>query len=291
LDVPEGWKAAPASQAFKLASAGDHAKLTFTITPPAQSASGKIAARAVVNGAQYTTGRQEIHYDHIPFLLLQPKARLTAVSLDLATRGKRVGYLPGAGDSIAECLREMGYSVTQLTGADLRTEKLKDLDAVVVGVRAINTRTDLAANIKGLFDYVEAGGTVVEQYNRPDNVSTPLAPYTVHLSSLRVTDEDSKVTFLAPDHPVLNTPNKITSADFENWVQERSIYLPDQWDAHFTPILACADPGEQPPNSALLVAKFGKGYYVYTSLVFFRQLPAGNPGSYRLFANLVSLGK
>jgi hypothetical protein len=186
----------------------------------------------------------------------------------------------------------MGYTVRMLDDADLTTDGLRDLDAIVIGIRAFNVRTNLAVQLPALFAYVEAGGTIVEQYNRPDGLKTDkLTPYDLRLSGERVTDENAPVTFLAPDHPVLNTPNKITKVDFEGWVQERGIYFPSQCDEHFTPILACNDPGESPLNGGLLVAQYGRGYFVYTSLVFFRQLPAGVPGAYRLFANLVSLGK
>jgi hypothetical protein len=193
---------------------------------------------------------------------------------------------------VADSLKQMGYAVTMLTDADLAPEKLRDFDAVVIGVRAFNVRTNLASRLPGLFAYVEAGGTVVAQYNRPENSRTlKLAPYDLRLSGDRVTDENAMMTFLAPDHPALNTPNKITSADFDGWVQERGIYFPNLWDEHFTPILACSDPGEAPLKGGLLVAQYGKGYFVYTGLVFFRELPAGVPGAYRLFANLISLGK
>jgi hypothetical protein len=139
---------------------------------------------------------------------------------------------------------------------------------------------------------VQSGGTVIAQYNRPDGLNdTALAPYDLHVAGGRVTDETAEMTPLAPDHPVLNTPNKIGPADFDGWVQERGIYFPDRWDDHFIPIFACHDPGEAPLKGSLLVARYGKGYYVYTGLVFFRELPAGVPGAYRLFANLISLGK
>ncbi len=186
----------------------------------------------------------------------------------------------------------MGYEVKTLSGSDLTPENLRDLDAVVIGVRAFNVRDDLAAHLSDLFAYVEGGGTVVAQYNRPNGLrTTKLAPYDLRLSDARVTDENAPVTFLAPDHPVLNTPNKITAADMEGWVQERGIYFPTSWDEHFTPILAAGDPGETPLKGGLLVAKYGRGHFVYTGLVFFRELPAGVPGAYRLFANLVSLGR
>jgi hypothetical protein len=222
---------------------------------------------------------------------------MKAVCLDLAVRGRRVGYLPGAGDSTEASLVEMGYSVTRLSGADLTAEKLGGLDAVVIGVRAFNTRADLAPNLPGLFAYVEAGGTVVEQYNTPGGLQTPqLTPYSLkldrNLPCFRVTDENSKVTLLLPDHPAFNEPNRIGPADFEGWVQERGLDFASDWDAqHLVPLIACSDPGEPPLKGGLLVARYGKGTIVYTGLSFFRQLPAGVPGAYRLFANLVSLGK
>ncbi len=292
LEAPADWKIVPAKQPFHLAKAGDQAKLTFTVTAPSQPANAAITARAEIGGKQYDNERVVIDYPHIPLQLLQPPARLKAVCLHLATRGHKIGYVPGAGDSVAQSLEEMGYAVTTLTGADLTPEKLKDLDAIVFGVRAFNVRHDLAAQMPAVFAYVEAGGNVIEQYNRPNGLQTEkLAPYELHLSGERVTDETAPVTFLAPDHPALNTPNKITSADFDGWIQERGIYYPDRWDDHFTPLLACNDPGESPLKGGLLVARYGKGYFVYTGLVFFRELPAGVPGAYRLFANLVSLGK
>ena len=292
LDVPKGWMVAPAKQPFHLDAAGDRVQLTFTVTAPAQSATGELSAMARIGEAIFGSRRVVIRHDHIPTQLLQPPAHLKAVALDLAIRGRRVGYLPGAGDSVAEGLEEMGYEVTQLTGADLEPERLRGFDAVVIGVRAFNVRNDLAARMPALFAYVEAGGNVVVQYNRPDGLkSNKLAPYDLRLSQGRVTDENAAVTFLAPDHPTLTTPNKITAADFEGWVQERGIYYPGQWDAHFTAILASNDPGEPPLKGGLLVADHGRGHFIYTGLVFFRQLPAGVPGAYRLLANLVSLGK
>jgi hypothetical protein len=186
----------------------------------------------------------------------------------------------------------MGYSVKMLDDTNLTPEQLRELDAVVIGVRAFNVRDNIASQLPVLFAYVENGGTIIAQYNRPDGLKTNrLAPFDLRLSGDRVTDEKAAVTFLAPDHLVLNTPNKITSADFDGWIQERGIYFPNQWDEHFTPILAFNDPGESPLKGGLLVAQYGKGYFVYTGLVFFRQLPDGVPGAFRLFANLISLGK
>jgi LmbE family N-acetylglucosaminyl deacetylase len=297
LDAPEGWKVSPASQSFQLGKIGDQTKLTFTVTAPAQLTSANITARVEINGAHYANERIVISYPHIPVQLLQPVARFKAVTLDLAIRGKKVGYLSGAGDSVAAALEQMGYVVTQLAGADLTPEKLKGFDAVVIGVRAFNERSDLAENLPGLWAYVQQGGTVIAQYNRPDRLRTAqLGPYNLSIAGqappLRVTDENAPVQFLVPEHPALNTPNKITSADFDGWVQERGAYFPSSWDdQHYSALLAMSDPGETQPSSSVLVAKYGQGYYVYTALGWFRQLPAGVPGAYRLFANLVSLGK
>lgn len=292
LDAPAGWKVTPASLPFRLTAVGDKAKVSFTVTAPPQPTTGEITAHATVNGVSCDTGRFEIHYPHIPTLLLQPQARVRGVALNLATRGKEVGYLPGAGDSVAQAIEEMGYHVTTLTGADLTLDRLKGFDAVVIGVRAFNVRTDLAEHVPALFAYVEGGGNLIEQYNRPDGLKTnKLAPYDLSLSGLRVTDENAPVTLLAPDHPALNTPNKIIPSDFDGWIQERGIYYPNQWDAHFTPILAAGDSGEEPLKGGLLIAPYGRGIFVYTGIVWFRQLPAGVPGAYRLFANLISLGK
>jgi LmbE family N-acetylglucosaminyl deacetylase len=292
LEKPSGWVVSPAGQAFHLMTVGQRARFTFTLTAPSQAGTSKIIADAEIDGAHYRNQREEINYPHIPPQLLQPLASLKAVSLELATRGHTIGYLPGAGDSLGENMREMGYTVKILDDSNLTADELSGLDAVVIGVRAFNVRNGLAAKMPALFAYVQNGGTMIVQYNRPDrSLVNPIAPYALHLSGDRVTDETAAITFLAPEHPVLNSPNKITSADFDGWVQERGIYFPDQWDAHFTPILACHDPGESPLQGSLLVARCGKGYYVYTGLVFFRELPAGVPGAYRLFANMLSLGK
>ncbi len=300
LDAPAGWHASPEKADFHLAATGDRARIAFTVAAPGAPAAGVISARAQVDGASYGSGRVSINYGHIPPQLLQPPARMKALSLQLAIRGRRVGYVPGssgAGDSVAGCLEQMGFEVTELAGADLTAERLGGLDAVVIGVRAFNTRTDLAARLPALFAYVEAGGTVVEQYNAPGGLQTPsLAPYELKISRdlphYRVTDEHAPVELLAPGDPAFTTPNRIVAADFDGWVQERGLDFASEWDTgHFKALLACSDAGEAPLKGGLLVAQYGRGYYVYTGLSFFRQLPAGVPGAYRLFANLVSLGK
>lgn len=297
VDVPAGWKIDPAAQAFRISPAGGKVEFSFAVTAPAQPGVSRVAVHAAMNGQRYANDRSEIRYDHIPPQILQPPARGRLVVLDVATRGKTVGYLPGAGDDTAKAIAQLGYTVQTLTGADLTAERLRGLDAVVIGVRAFNERDDLESHLPGLFAYVEQGGNVIAQYNRPSRSGAMrLGPYPLSIQGsapdLRVTDERAPVTFLAPEHPILNTPNRIGPADFEGWVQERGAYFPSSWDeAHYATVLAMSDPGEAPLRSSVLVARYGKGCYVYTGLAFFRQLPAGVPGSYRLLANLLALGK
>jgi len=292
LEAPTDWRVSPPSRSFRLREAGERLRVTFMVTAPASSATATLGASVRVNGTRFWTRRIELRYEHIPFQLVQPAATLKALSVDLSTRGQHVGYVTGAGDDVADALEQMGYRVTLLSVADVTADRLRDLDAVVIGIRAFDTRPDLSTHLLTLFVYVEAGGTLIAQYNRAEGLGESwMAPFRLHISRDRVTDEDAPVTFLAPDHPALTTPNRITAADFAGWVQERGLYFPDRWDDRFTAVVASADPGEAPLRGGLLVARHGQGYFVYTSLAWFRQLPAGVPGAYRLFANLVSLGK
>ncbi|HTO03582.1 MAG TPA: PIG-L family deacetylase [Opitutus sp.] len=298
LETPNNWKvSAPAARSFNFKDAGDRQRFQFTVHAPSQPTTARFGACAKVNGREIRNIRSEVRYDHLPRQLLQPPARLRATALDVKVKAKTIGYLPGAGDAVAASLEQLGCTVSQLNTTDLSPEKLRDFDAVVLGVRAFNERGELSERLPNLLSYVENGGTVIVQYNRPNGLKDkPLGPYPLSIQGgapqFRVTDENAAVTFLAPDHPALNTPNKITSGDFAGWLQERGAYFPSEWDeAHYTALLAMNDPGQDPLKSGLLVAKHGSGYFVYTGLSFFRQLPAGVPGAYRLFANLISLGK
>lgn len=295
LELPAGWKATPAAQPFTLAAVGAKSRLTFAVTAPPAASTATLGAVATIGTATYRHARDEVNYPHIPPQVLQPLARQRAVAFDVAVTAKKIGFLPGAGDDIPAALAQLGCTVTTLTDADLTPEKLAAFDAVVTGVRAFNVREGLSANLAGLFAWVEQGGTVITQYNRPgrDIKTDRLAPFALTLggNDARVTDEDAAITLLEPNHPAFNVPNKLTPADWTGWVQERGAYFGTTWGPEFTPLLACNDAGEKPQRGGLLVARHGKGYYVYTGLGFFRQLPAGVPGAYRLFANLISLGK
>jgi hypothetical protein len=223
---------------------------------------------------------------------LFPQASVKLVKLDLVKKGTNIGYIMGAGDEIPENLRQVGYTVTLLEKDDVNAANMKKYDAVILGVRAFNTVDWLAFKNKELFDYAKQGGTVIVQYNTSNALVTrDIAPFPLTLSRERVTVEEAEVRFLDKGHAVLMNPNKISSADFSGWVQERGLYFGGTWDSNFIPVLSSNDPGEPARDGGLLIAKYGEGYYVYTGYAWFRQLPAGVPGAYRLFVNLISLGK
>jgi len=292
LKHPKGWTISPESQSFKLDSKGESLTVIFTVQPPKKQSEGMLKPIVQIGDKEYDKELIEINYDYIPFqnVLLPSKAKIVHISLQ--KKGQHIGYLKGAGDAIPESLKQIGYSVTTISPSELTKDNLEQYDAIVVGIRAYNIIPELAFKQKELNTYVENGGTLILQYNtRHRLVTKELAPYPLTLSRDRVTDEFSEVEILDPKHPVLNTPNKITSTDFEGWVQERGLYFPDTWAEEFTPILGMNDKNYPQTKGSLLVAEYGKGYYIYTGLSFFRELPAGVSGAYRLFANLLSIGK
>ena len=245
-----------------------------------------------VDGEFYTDELIEIDYEHIPFQTVLMPSESKVVRLDIKKRGNNIGYIEGAGDVVPESLRQIGYNVTIIKPDQISPENLSNFDAIVLGIRAYNIVDELKFKQKFLLDYVNEGGNLVIQYNTNRGIKVDdLAPYNLNLSRDRVTDENALVRILEPNHPILNFPNKITKQDFEGWVQERGLYFPDEWSKEFTPLLAANDKEEASKEGALLVAKYGKGNYIYTGLSFFREFPAGVSGAYRLFANLLSAGK
>ncbi|GJM28336.1 MAG: GlcNAc-PI de-N-acetylase [Cyclobacteriaceae bacterium] len=292
LVVPDGWKALPEQVSFELSQKGEEQQVEFIVYPPSSPGEGIISAVAEVGGKSYRMESVTIQYDHIPNQLLLPEASVKVVKLDITTGGQRIGYVMGAGDDIPNSLRQIGYTVDILEPDDLTVINLKGYHAVILGIRALNTVQRLKFKMPELLSYVEEGGTLIVQYNTSHRlVTNDFAPYPINLSRDRVSVEDAPVTLLDPNHRLLNHPNKITAADFDGWVQERGLYFPDQWDQRYQPILSINDPGESPKQGGLLVTKYGEGHYIYTGLSWFRELPAGVPGAYRLFANLVSLGQ
>jgi LmbE family N-acetylglucosaminyl deacetylase len=289
LDAPKGWQIEPASVPVELKAADAESFATFTIQAPSDRAEGTLRAIVNVERRDYSFARERISYQHIGDYTLMPSAEAKVVRSDIKRKGELIGYIPGAGDDIPQSLQQIGYTVKVLDGPDIAAETLKRFDAVVLGIRAYNTQDHIAAWQNELLAYVKAGGVVVVQYNTTDLKTKEIGPYPLEITRERVTDENAEMRILAPDHPVLNTPNKIGADDFKGWVQERGLYFPTKWDPNWTPLLSCNDPGEKPLDGGLLVAKSGSGYFVYTGYAFFRQLPAGVPGAYRLFANMVSL--
>ncbi|MCP4459609.1 MAG: PIG-L family deacetylase [Cytophagales bacterium] len=292
LNLPDGWKSAPESQNVELVIKGEEQVFTFEITPPAGASEGLLEALMTVDGKSYDRGRVVIEYDHIPTQTLFPKSGTRVVKLDLKKKGNSIGYIEGAGDDLPNNLTQIGYTVTMLEKDDVSATNLAQFDAVILGVRAFNTVSWLAYKNQDLFEYVKNGGNVIVQFNTSHRLVTQeVAPFPLKLSRDRVAVEEAEVRIIAENHDVLNTPNKITSEDFDNWVQERGLYFPNEWSDDFAAILSSNDPGEDRRDGGLLVAKYGEGYYVYSGYSWFRQLPAGVPGAYRLFTNLISLGK
>jgi hypothetical protein len=292
LAAPQGWEVSPASIPIDLKAADAEMVATFSVKPPNQNGEGTLQAIVSIDSRDYSLERVRISYPHIGVQTLMPPAQAKLVRADIRKKGERIGYIPGAGDDVPESLRQIGYSVKMLSEPEITAKNLAQFSAVVLGIRAYNTQDRISNWLPELFAYVKEGGVAIAQYNTLADLKTnQLGPYPLEISRDRVTDENAQVRVLAPNNPLMNIPNKITPMDFDGWVQERGLYFPNKWDPSWTPILSCNDPKEKPLEGGLLVAKSGKGFFIYTSYSWFRQLPAGVPGAYRLFANMLSLGK
>ncbi len=265
--------------------------------PVFDSLGNRHSAIYIVKDQLYKTDRtayvelHQINYDHIPAISYIQPAIFTSENFDLKIEGNLVGYIPGAGDKIPEALQQMGYKVITLHENEMSPGYLKQFDAIVTGVRAYNTQPWLSNAYDALMQYVKDGGVLLAQYNTNNNIGpmrSKIGPYPFTIGAKRITDEEAKVNFLIPDHPALNYPNKITDKDFDGWIQERSTYHAENIDSNYKRIFSMKDPGEQEDDGALVIANYGKGRFVYAGMVFFRELPAGVPGAYRLFANLIA---
>src|SRR5579884_410887 len=299
IDAPAGWTVEPKSRPFQIAEAGNQAVFSFNVTPPSGETTGALRASAISGGRTVDVGLDVIDYSHIPPQALFPPAATKIVRADIRLTAKNIGYIMGAGDDVPDALRQLGATVTLLTPDDLSRADLSRFDAIVTGVRAYNTRPDLRANEQRLLDYMQNGGTVVVQYNVLEGgplgpsagTVARIGPYPITISHDRVVNEDAPVKFLDPASPLLHAPNEITERDFQGWIQERGLYFATKWDAHYRPLFETEDAGEKPLEGATLVTHYGKGTYIFTALSFFRELPAGVPGAYRLFANFLSAGR
>jgi len=294
LRVPEGWTVDKASLPVQIEKNGNEKTYSFLVTPPASESEGVISPILTIDGDEISRELVTIAYDHIPTQSVLMPSETKVVRLNIEKAGQNIGYIMGAGDEVPESLEQIGYTVHLIDPTDIQPGSLDKYDAVVVGIRAYNVVDELKFKQTFLLNYVKNGGNLIIQYNTSGRTGLKfdnLAPYTLEVSRDRVTDENAAVTLLNPKHPMVNFPNKIEPRDFEGWVQERGLYFPDHWDDAFTPILSMADPGETPKEGSLLIASYGKGTYIYTGLSFFRELPAGVSGAYKLFANMLSQNK
>ena len=291
LDAGLEWMISEAKP-YKIEQAGGKQTVYFQVIPPQQQLVSELRATVTHQGKTYFNGLSVVDYEHIDKQFVFQPATAIIERLNLIVPDRSIGYITGSGDDVAESLRQIGLDVTELSADELSKEVLSNFDVIILGIRAFNTQNSLAYNNKLLWEFAQQGGVVINQYNTNRSlVTNEIAPLPLQLSRNRISEENAELTILAPNHPVMTTPNRITNADFENWVQERGLYFADEWSDEFTSILEGNDTGEEPKQGMLLVAPYGDGYYVYTGLSFFRELPAGVPGAYRLFVNLLSLGE
>lgn len=308
IEVPNGWQIQlkqkvtdknyvqtnVLKQEFMFTKSGEEKEVVFFVSATDAAKDTVITLQATVSGVSYNYSMKEIKYDHIvPQTIFYP-ANVNLINLKVNKKSKRIGYIPGAGDEVPLALTQLGYDVVILNNEKLNGEDISAYDAILTGVRAFNTNPSLMVHKDKLMRYVQQGGNLIVQYNTNSwagPLSGNIGPYNFKITRNRITNEEAKVNFVLPNHPVLNTPNRITAKDFEGWVQERSIYQAGEWDDKYETPISMADPNEKEDKGALLIAKHGKGYFAYTGIVFFRELPAGVSGAYRLLVNLIELGK
>jgi len=292
IKVPKGWKAEPQQIPFILKNKYDEGVFGFQITPPQNFSEGDLNVFVKTDGKVFSLGEDIISYPHIPAQTVFYNSRAKVIKLDIKKVVNNIGYIMGPGDEIPPVLKELGYNVTMLSDNDIETKDLSSFDAIVTGIRLYNTDKLISFEQPRLLNYVKNGGTLVVQYNKfYDLVTDKIGPYPFHISNDRVTDENSTVTFLDKNNPVLNFPNKITEDDFNGWIQERGLYFADSWDKNYSTVIACHDPGESQKEGGLLFAHYGKGVFIYTGYDWFRELPAGVAGSYPIFINMISAAK
>ncbi|MEE9168222.1 MAG: PIG-L family deacetylase [bacterium] len=291
LHAPPGWRIEPASIPYSLEKKGDEGQFNFTIWPPKNAASGTLQAEARINGTTLTKSVKVIEYPHILIQTLFPPAEAKLLRPDLKKNSEKVAYVMGSGDEIPDYLEQLGFDVNLISDEELDNIDLDKFDTIITGIRAYNTRPRLRQQQQRLLEFVEAGGTLIVQYNTSRGLAVDnLGPYPLTLSRARVSVEDAPVTLVLPDHSLLNSPNKITQSDFDGWVQERGLYFAGEWDAKYQTPISSHDPGEADLLGGLLYAEYGDGVFIYSGLSWFRELPAGVPGAYRLFVNMISAG-
>lgn len=289
LIAPEGWIVEPASIPFTLNFKGEQKSISFMLTPPSGSSVGEISFQFKKMGAQAI---QRVNYPHVKPQILFPRAKAKVVKMDIQKTVKSVGYVIGSGDEVAANLGQIGFNVVSFPANQLAIMDLSIFETIIVGIRAYNTEESMKNGNTILNEFVKSGGNVIVQYNTNRGLkSDQIGPYPFKLSRNRVTKEEAEPTFLKPKHALLNTPNKLTKVDFDGWVQERGLYFAGEWDKQYETVIAWNDPGEDSQEGSILVADYGDGHFIFTGISFFRQLPAGVPGAYRLMTNMISYGK
>jgi hypothetical protein len=292
LEIPTNWSVSPKEIPFKLTKKDEEQLAVFSVSPSKEASEIVIKSKITVDNQVFDNEKIEINYSHIYKQIVLKPSEAKAFKVDIKIKYEKIAYIMGAGDEVPKSLKQMGYEVEIIKPEEISATRLLNFDVVMTGIRAYNTVSELAFKQSILLDFVKNGKTMIVQYNTLDDLVTPtIAPYLLKISRDRVTEENAEVRFLAPEHPILNYPNKITESDFNGWKQEQGLYYPNEWDKNFTAILSANDKGEKPKDGAILVAKYGKGNYIYTGLSFFRELPEGVIGAYRLMANMISIGK
>jgi LmbE family N-acetylglucosaminyl deacetylase len=294
LELPTGWKVQPEFIDITSIEKNKEKKITFVVTPPANSSEIKMNVTASTPNGTFNRSLENIKYEHIPELNIFPLATAKAINLNIQKKGQNIGYIAGAGDEVPNALKQIGYTIINLNESNI-SSNLKSFDAIIVGVRAYNTEDWLVNSQDILLNYVKEGGNLIIQYQTQAFYGTvktkDIGPYPLTIGRGRVTDENAEMKVLKPNHSILNYPNKIVPKDFEGWVQERGLYFADKYSDKYETIFSIKDEGEAEQEGSLLYTKYGKGNYIFTGLSFFRQLPAGVPGAYKLMSNLISIGK
>ena len=294
LNLAAGWNYEPKEIEVNFTEKNQEKPVFFTVTPPTSSSETEIKALASTTNGTFSKSLKNVKYEHIPELNVFPEATAKANRINLLKKGQNIGYIAGAGDEVPESLKQIGYDLTNLNETTIKGNLAK-YDAIIVGVRAYNTEDWLVNAQNTLFEYVKNGGNLIVQYQTQAFYGTvktkELGPFPISIGRGRVTEENAEMKVLRTTDPILNTPNKIDSKDYDGWIQERGLYFAEKWSDKYTSVYSIKDTGETEQEGSLLYTKYGKGTYIFTGLSFFRQLPAGVPGAFRLMANLISFNK
>ncbi len=290
LEIPKNWEISPIENNFKIDKKGQEQIVIFTLTPSKETSENIIKSIVTIEGKKFDKNQIDINYSHIYKQMVLAPAEAKVLKLDIKTKNEKIAYIMGAGDEVPKSLSAMGYEVTVLKPNDITPENLLKFDVAITGIRAYNMVNELKFKQEILLDFVKNGKTMIVQYNTLDDfVTDKIGPYPFKIGRDRVTEENAEVRFLAPENPILNYPNKLTAKDFEGWKQEQGLYYPNEFDKNYTAIISANDKGETPKNGAILHCKYGKGNYIYTGISFFRELPEGVSGAFRLIANMISV--